>query len=88
MQSLLEHANHDWDYVIMNDYTQQPARITKRLETISISKEKYAPLFYNKNNNKLITPILLMTHAYRKPVKKSNDLFPISNFTKLLCEGY
>lgn len=83
IQSLLEKG---WDYVIMNDYTQQPARISKRLETINILKEKYISLFYN--NNKLTIPILLMTHAYRKPVKNSMDLFPISNFTKLLCEGY
>jgi len=82
IQSLLQNT---WDYVIMNDYTQQPARIPTRQKTIQTLKETYIPLF---NQEKLIVPILLMTHAYRKPIKNSDDLYPFGNFTRLLCEGY
>eukprot|EP00592_Proboscia_alata_P000641 CAMPEP_0194373962 /NCGR_PEP_ID=MMETSP0174-20130528/22328_1 /TAXON_ID=216777 /ORGANISM="Proboscia alata, Strain PI-D3" /LENGTH=383 /DNA_ID=CAMNT_0039153251 /DNA_START=231 /DNA_END=1382 /DNA_ORIENTATION=- len=93
---LSESSNNSssWDYVIMNDYTQAPARIENRSATIQTLIKDYIPLLSIKQNNsnsfndKTITPILLMTWAYRKPCKDSDDLGSVTEFMEKLWEGY
>jgi len=78
---LMEQA---WDFLVMNDYTQQPARKPQRQETISFLQQNYFPLLQNGS----VVPVFLMTAAYREPVKGSQDLWPVEKFTTMLCEGY
>lgn len=87
IQSLLL-LKHDkpWDFVVMNDYTQSPARIKTREETVKFLEEKYAPLFLQKT--KKIIPVLLMTSAYRKPIQNTSDIGSVDEFTYKLCKGY
>jgi len=74
----------DWDFVVMNDYTQAPARPQSRESTINILKSDYAPLFSKSG----AVPVFLMTWAYRKQVNNSEDLGSVEEFTQSLNEGY
>jgi hypothetical protein len=76
-----------WDYVILNDYTQGPARMKSRKETLRTLIEKYVPLF-GKNNNTTIVPIVVQTPAYKQAgLKDSEDLGDFISFTNRLAEG-
>merc|ERR1719297_433781 len=76
--------NKSWDYVIMNDYSQGPARNDSRMDAINTIKNNYAPLIQDVK----AIPVLMMTAAYRAPVKNSSDLGSVEEFTNLLYEGY
>lgn len=71
-----------WDYVVMNDYTQAPARTETRRETIQALDDLYGPLLAST------IPILLQTAAYREVVNGSDDLGTVLEFTNNLREGY
>ena len=73
--------NH-WDYVVLNDYTQGPARPETRAETVKVLDECYGPLLAST------IPILLQTAAYRDKVNDSDDLGTVDDFTSSLKEGY
>jgi len=73
-----------WDYVILNDYSQGPARNDSRIDAINAIQNNYAPLI---NKTKSI-PVFMMTAAYRAPAKNSSDLGSFEEFTNLLYEGY
>mmetsp|Transcript_25554 Transcript_25554/g.39286 ORF Transcript_25554/g.39286 Transcript_25554/m.39286 type:complete len:283 (+) Transcript_25554:88-936(+) len=82
VQELL--SSQKWDYVVINDYTQQPARDASRQESLEILKEKYCSVIRDSG----AIPILLQTAAYRyENIKNTEDLGSASNFTKLLQEG-
>ena len=76
-----------WDYVIMNDQTQYPARQELRDKTVKILKKRYVPLI-----DESTTVIFLMTAAYKTtitgPINNSKDLGTFDQFTELLQEGY
>lgn len=82
VESLL--TSNKWDFVIINDHTQNPVRATNKTESIQTLKEKYIPLLEQHN----ATVILLMTAAYKSPVKDSGDLGDFDDFTQALLEGY
>jgi len=73
-----------WDFVVMNDFTQAPARQSYREASSRALVEFYAPLFRQCG----ATPIFVMTPAYRKPVNDSADLGSVAEFTASLKEGY
>ena len=79
-----EQSDKPWDYIIMNDYTQAPARNETRNETIKILQEKYLPMI----DTNLTTVVFLQTAAYRRHVKNSDDLGNFDEFTRRLYEGY
>lgn len=82
VSALLEDAT--FDYVIINDHTQSPARKKTREKTIRALKEDYAPLLIKSN----IVPILLLTAAYRLPnIRGTSDLGSFEEYTKLLQQG-
>ena len=93
VQSLLEYSNADinnnqkgekWDFVIMNDYTQGPARVASRKESEVILLAKYAPLFIN---NQAI-PIIIETASYLLPgINDSEDLGSTHEFQQSVREG-
>ena len=76
--------SNPWDFVVMNDYTQGPARKKSRERSAKALEEHYSPLLAHCN----ATPVLLQTAAYRNPVKGSEDLGSVEEFTKKLEEGY
>jgi hypothetical protein len=80
VESLLADA---WDVVVLQDYTQAPARAASRDESVAALVEKYAPLLVRSGG----TPILLETHAYREVTKGSDDLGSVEEFTAALCDG-
>ncbi len=73
-----------WDFVVMNDHTQGPARASSRKANEKVLLEKYLPLIA-KNH---ATPIIIETHAYRYPgINNSADLGNVYEFTKSVREG-
>jgi len=74
-----------WDYVVMNDYTQNPARAEGRASTVAVLRS-YAELF--KRHCPKAVPVFLQTAAYRRPTKGSEDLGSVEEFTRRLFEGY
>jgi hypothetical protein len=82
VQDMLQ--SQKWDFVILNDYTQGPARKNSRHESAASLEELYFPLLANCT----ATPIFLQTAAYRKPTKGSDDLGTVEEFTQSLQEGY
>ena len=72
-----------WDFVVMNDFTQGPARSESRAASIETLVDDYAPLLISSGAQ----PIILQTHAYRAHTKGSDDLGDTSAFTSRLREG-
>ena len=73
-----------WDYVVMNDYTQAPARAASRRASIDVLVHQIAPMLRRCGG----TPVLLETWAYLFPSKGSDDLGDHAEFTSRLQEGY
>ena len=82
--ALLTDGAAAWDFVVMNDYTQGPARAESREESIQTLVEEYAPLLRACG----ATPVFVMTHAYRAHTKGSDDLGDTVSFTRRLRDGY
>lgn len=83
VKALLEDPK-GWDYVVMIDYTQAPAREHSREESRRCLLEKHAPLLLASGAK----PVLLASHAYRAHAKGSDDLGDHEEFTKRLVDGY
>ena len=73
-----------WDYVVMNDYTQAPARAASRRASIDVLVHQVAPMLRRCGG----TPVLLETWAYLFPSKGSDDLGDHAEFTARLQQGY
>ena len=73
-----------WDYVVMNDYTQAPARAASRRASIDVLVHQIAPMLRRCGG----TPVLLETWAYLFPSKGSDDLGDHAEFTARLQQGY
>lgn len=81
VQELLR-AEPSWDFVILNDYTQGPARPESRAATQKILREKYAPLLQDS------IPVIVQTPAYRiEGIKDTADLGDFEAFTDHLAHG-
>ena len=76
--------SRSWHYVVMNDYTQAPAREESRRASVEVLKTQIAPLLEQCGG----TPVLLETWAYRAHTKGSDDLGDHAEFTSRLQEGY
>tara|TARA_B100000524_G_scaffold81852_1_gene37619 strand:- start:8045 stop:8878 length:834 start_codon:yes stop_codon:yes gene_type:complete len=83
VEGLLEQAG-GWDFVIVQDHTQAPARSKTQLEGINVLKNELAPMIDSTG----AIPILLATHAYREPVKGSEEFGTVPEFTRALRDGY
>lgn len=76
-----------WNYVLLQDHTQHPARPATRVQTLETLSEHYIPLL--QAQQKGATILLLQTFAYRVPgLKDSTDLGDFHAFTEKLVEGY
>lgn len=83
VQALLLYDNTTWDYCVLNDFTQGPARIETREESKRMLDRCYAPLFAKSG----AIPIVLQTCAYRKPIRNTKDLGTVEQWTQRLYEG-
>ena len=77
-----------WDFVIMNDYTQGPARNDTKTKSIDTLQSIYLPQLSDSDGSLPTTVIFLMTAAYRKPAKHSSELGSFDEFTAKLEVGY
>ncbi|KAL3806889.1 hypothetical protein ACHAXA_009584 [Cyclostephanos tholiformis] len=60
-----------WNYVVMNDHSQGPARFVGRMAAVEVLREKYLPLILRNR----ATPIIIETFAYRyHGIDDSSDL--------------
>jgi len=84
VQALLE--NDSFDFAILNDHTQSPAREESRDKTLRALEQDYAPLLLQSS----IVPIFIQTAAYRIPeIRGTEDLgSSFEEFQALLEEGY
>jgi hypothetical protein len=73
-----------WDFVIINDYTQQPCRKRTKQDSKRTLHKKYLPHIKDAD----ATVVFLMTAAYEEPAKNSSDLGTFDEFTALLLAGY
>ena len=83
---LLRPADRDetWDFVVINDHTQGPARNESRRMTQEILVEKYLPLIRQNN----AVPIFIETAAYRyEKIVNSGDLGSTHEFQRRVTEG-
>jgi hypothetical protein len=90
VQKMLQ-SRTNWDFIILNDHTQGPARLSSRKQTQRTLRTKYIPLILqqqqtkDKSHTKVIT---IQTPAYQKEkIKDSDDLGNFVHFTDLLAEG-
>jgi len=87
LEGLLVENNGDvgenWDFVVMNDFTQSPARKETRFATLNILSKYYAPKLSKS------TVILLETWGYvEEGVNASEDLGTFEEFQDDLVQGY
>ena len=75
--------NDQWDFLVLNDFTQGPARVKTRRESKVALEQYYIPLMKKCG----ATPVVLQTSAYRKPIRNSQDLGTVEEWTQLLEEG-
>jgi len=88
VQELLQRKddNSKWDFVVMNEHTQAPARQSTREELQSTLLQHYAPLI--TSNNPKATIIFVETAAYRlQGINNSQDLGTTSQFQQKVREG-
>ena len=89
-----------WDFVILNDYTQAPARDASRNETSACLRENYVPLFFRPGpagngestrttSTCTTTVVFLETFAYKVPnMRGTQDLGDFEEFSEKLRKGY
>ena len=78
----------DWQYIIMNDNTRDPARASTRARSMQFLEQFWAPLLRSSG----ATPVFLWTHAYRpinsvQHTHNMTGLTDIANFTSLTYAG-
>jgi hypothetical protein len=81
-----------WDTIIMNDYTQAPARSSLAAKSRQVLRDSYAPYFrqilQQRSSTGACRVILIQTPAYRKPgINQSEDLGDFHAMTDALAAG-
>jgi hypothetical protein len=77
-----------WDFVVINDHTQAPARDERRAKSIEALQSIYMPQLFDVNGTSSPTVVFLMTAAYRKQVKDADQIGDFDVFTAKLHQGY
>lgn len=73
-----------FDFVIINDRTRDPARRETRNTSLSALDDTYIQFFQESG----VTPIFLVTYAYDTPYRDMSGLIDVPTFTSLTYEGY
>jgi hypothetical protein len=84
--SQLLSSRENWNYVVMNDHTQSPARSDKKIESMKALEEGYIPLL--KKTTPPAVVIFIQTAAYKSFVKDSQVIGSFDEFTTKLWKGY
>jgi hypothetical protein len=80
-----DNKNHNWDYILINDYTRTPVRAESRQQMLEILRDMYVPWFLETG----ATPVFLATYAYGRPHRHdTTGLESIPEFTSLTVAGY
>jgi len=78
-------GQQQWDFVVMNDYSQGPADPHNRTLHLESLQNDYAPLIIHSG----ATPVLLLTWAYREEgINDSGQMGGAAEFTRKLHDGY
>lgn len=82
-------SRQPWDFIVLQDHTQGPARAVSRQESIVTLREKYIPLLC-QSQSQSSTVLLLQTFAYKVPgMRETKDLGDsLDVFTDMLVSGY
>lgn len=78
--------HHQWDYIIINDNTRNPARRASRHAALITLEQEYVPWLKQIK----AVPIFLWTHAYTvesTPTRNMTGLDDVANFTSLTGVG-
>ena len=87
-QTFYAQQDVQWDYVILNDNTRDPARASSRARSLQFLEQFWAPLLRTSG----ATPVFLWTHAYQ-PIQTASHthnmtgLEDMGNFTSLTYVG-
>lgn len=81
VKDLFDDDNSHFDYVVLNDQTQAPARVASRQDSIEQLQQHYLPLWKDQ------VVVFLQTAAYSKSIPDISDLEPFDRFTDLLNKG-
>jgi len=82
VEALLD--EEDWDFVVLNDRTQNPTREDSRRKSLEILRDEYVDAFYKDT-----VAIFLQTAAYKvEEIRGSEDLGGFDEFTERVREGY
>lgn len=73
-----------YDYIVLNDYTQNPAREMTRAESLRVLREVYVPMFLDTG----VTPIFFDTHPYWTEAHNMSGLVDVPTFASLTYQGY
>lgn len=76
-----------WDVVILQDYSQGPARPGARREAMHVLRNKYLPLLLDMKTG---TPLVVMyqTWGYLRHAKNSEEIGDFDAMTERLLQGY
>jgi hypothetical protein len=73
-----------WNYVVINDYTLNPGRASKRQEGLKVLQDVYAAWFLETG----ATPVFFDTHAYWTPLYNLTAFVDVPTLTSVTYEGY
>jgi hypothetical protein len=78
--------SHPWDFIVINDFSRNPARATTRAQALQTLEQFYVPWLLQTG----ATPVFLWTYAYTSnPAQlKMMGLGDVANFTSLTGVGY
>ena len=87
-QSFYAQQNMQWDYVVINDNTRDPARRSSRARSMQFLEQFWGPMLRTSG----ATPVFLWTHAY-EPIQTAahthnmTGMQDMGNFTSLTYAG-
>jgi hypothetical protein len=82
-------APSGWDVIVLNDFTQHPARPECREESLNILKDRYIPAINAMAGRSGKTPLTLFysTWGYAAPAKKSEEIGDFKLMSRKLAGG-
>eukprot|EP00586_Coscinodiscus_wailesii_P000252 CAMPEP_0172481212 /NCGR_PEP_ID=MMETSP1066-20121228/6891_1 /TAXON_ID=671091 /ORGANISM="Coscinodiscus wailesii, Strain CCMP2513" /LENGTH=269 /DNA_ID=CAMNT_0013243261 /DNA_START=204 /DNA_END=1013 /DNA_ORIENTATION=+ len=78
------HNAPQWDYVVMNDRSHNPAQNKTRQISLNVLQKGYAPMLANIG----ATPVFIATHAYRNNTNITATLGDVPTYTARVKQGY
>jgi hypothetical protein len=86
-KEFLAKSTPQWDFIVVNDNTKDPARSKSRARSLQFLESFYVPLLQQTG----AIPVLIWTHAYSNEttlVNLTRSMTDVANFTSLTIVGY